>query len=76
MDHGGAKKLIDAAKQKGIGRYAIVSCEFSGQLLKLDVRRERILASLVLPGHAIPQDVRLAPNGRLFYVADLAAAPP
>ena len=55
------------------GRYAIVSCEFSGQLLKLDVRRERIAATLTLPGHAIPQDVRLAPNGRLFYIADLAA---
>jgi DNA-binding beta-propeller fold protein YncE len=58
----------------GDGRYAVVSCEFSGELLKLDVRRRRITASLHLPGHpAVPQDVRVAPNGRLFYVADLAA---
>src|SRR5919204_2925700 len=57
----------------GDGRYAIVSCEFSGQLLKLDVRRERVIATLTLPGHAIPQDVRVAPTGGLFYVADLAA---
>jgi DNA-binding beta-propeller fold protein YncE len=56
------------------GRYAIVSCEFSGQLLKLDVRREKVLRVMRLPARAsIPQDVRLEPNGRRFYVADLAA---
>lgn len=56
------------------GRYAIVSCEFSGQLLKLDIRHQRVIRTITLRhGHAIPQDVRLAPNGRLFYVADLAA---
>jgi YVTN family beta-propeller protein len=55
------------------GRYAIVSCEFSGQLLKLDVPRERVVATLRLRPPSIPQDVRLAPNGRLFYVADLSA---
>jgi DNA-binding beta-propeller fold protein YncE len=56
------------------GRYAIVSCEFSGQLLKLNVRRERVLRVLHLPARAsIPQDVRLEPDGRRFYVADLAA---
>ena len=58
----------------GDGRYAIVSCERSEQLLKLDVRRARIVATRRLPGsYAVPQDVRVAPNGRLFYVADLAA---
>ena len=56
------------------GRYAVVSCEFSGQLLKLDVRARRVVGTLRLPRHyAIPQDVRVAPDGRLFYVADLAA---
>jgi DNA-binding beta-propeller fold protein YncE len=56
------------------GRYAIVSCEFSGQLLKIDVRREKVLRVLHLPAHAsITQDVRLEPDGRRFWVADLAA---
>jgi YVTN family beta-propeller protein len=55
------------------GRYAIVSCEFSGRLLKVDVRRERVLRVLHLPARwSIPQDVRLEPDGRRFYVADLA----
>ena len=56
------------------GRYAIVSCEFSGQLMKVDVRRERVLRVMHLPTRfSIPQDVRLEPDGRRFYVADLAA---
>ena len=56
------------------GSYAIVSCEFSGQLLKLDVRRRRIAKVLRLPRtYAIPQDVRASPDGKVFYVADLAA---
>lgn len=56
------------------GAYAIASCEFSGQLLKLDLRRRRVSKVLLLPRrYAIPQDVRASPDGRLFYVADLAA---
>lgn len=57
------------------GRFAVASCEFSGQLLKLDVAARRIVGYLALPattvGHAMPQDVRCAPDGRVFYVADM-----
>ena len=56
------------------GTYAVVSCEFSGQLLKVDVRRPRVLAVRHLPRRfSMPQDIRSAPNGKRFYVADLAA---
>jgi YVTN family beta-propeller protein len=56
------------------GRFAIVSCEFSGRLLKVDVRRLRILRMLRLPRpFSVPQDVRSSPDARVFYVADLAA---
>lgn len=56
------------------GAYAIVSCEFSGQVLKVDVRRIRILGVRKLPRRfAVPQDVRASPNAKVFYVADLAA---
>jgi DNA-binding beta-propeller fold protein YncE len=58
----------------GNGRYAIASCEFSGQLLKIDLQRERVVDVVKPPfAHPIPQDVRVGPNGRLFYIADLAA---
>jgi YVTN family beta-propeller protein len=57
------------------GRYLLASCEFSGQLVKVDVRTERVVGLLQLPDGAagMPQDVKLAPDGRLFYVADLHA---
>ncbi len=56
------------------GSYAVVSCEFSGQLLKLDLRRLRVTAVRHLPRqYSVPQDVRSAPDGKVFYVADLAA---
>jgi DNA-binding beta-propeller fold protein YncE len=54
------------------GRRALVSCEFSGRLAVLDVRRERIVRYLQLRGGAMPQDVRLSPDGRWFYIADMA----
>ena len=53
------------------GRYLIATCEFSGQLLKVDVPREKVVGLLSLPGGAIPQDVKLSPDGRVFYVADM-----
>jgi YVTN family beta-propeller protein len=57
------------------GKYAIASCEFSGQLLKLDVRSETVAGVLTLPDGAqgMPQDVKLSPDGRVFYVADMMA---
>jgi len=53
------------------GRYLIATCEFSGQLIKVDVRREKVVGLLTLPGGGIPQDVKLSPDGKLFYVADM-----
>jgi YVTN family beta-propeller protein len=55
------------------GRYLIASCEFSGELLKMDVATHKVLGTLKLPGHAMPQDVRLTPDGSIFYVADMMA---
>jgi YVTN family beta-propeller protein len=54
------------------GRYLIATCEFSGQLIKVDVRREQVVGELTLPGGGIPQDVKLSPDGKLFYVADMS----
>jgi DNA-binding beta-propeller fold protein YncE len=63
---------IDHIDFSADGRYLIASCEFSGQLVKVDVRREEVVATLALNGgHSKPQDVKLDPTGRTFYVADL-----
>jgi YVTN family beta-propeller protein len=57
------------------GRYLLASCEFSGQMVVVDVNRERVVRTIDLPdGSAgMPQDVKLSPDGRTFYVADMHA---
>ena len=55
------------------GRYLVASCEFSGQLLKVDVQRQSVVGTLTLRPGAMPQDVKLSPDGRVFYVADMMA---
>jgi DNA-binding beta-propeller fold protein YncE len=54
------------------GRLALASCEFSGKLAVLDVRRERIVRYVDLHSGSAPQDVRLGPSGNWFYIADMA----
>jgi YVTN family beta-propeller protein len=56
------------------GRFLLASCEFSAEMIKVDVRTERVVGVLHLPrASAMPQDVKLAPDGRIFYVADMAS---
>ncbi len=57
------------------GRRAVASCEFSGQLVEVDVEHPRLVSSLTLPdgSGAMPQDVKLSPDGRTFWVADMMA---
>ncbi|HST17381.1 MAG TPA: beta-propeller fold lactonase family protein [Gaiellaceae bacterium] len=56
------------------GSKALVSCEFSGQMLVLDVNHQRVVKTFPLDhGRGMPQDVKLSPDGRLFYVADMNA---
>lgn len=53
------------------GRYALVSCEFAGRMIVVDLRTERIVKTIALAPGAMPQDVKLSPDGRTFYVADM-----
>jgi YVTN family beta-propeller protein len=50
------------------GSFALASCEFSGQMVKVDVRSETITQYVHVGGS--PQDVKLSPDGRTFYVAN------
>ena len=52
--------------------YFIATCEFSGDLLKLDSASGEVLGSLGLKAGAMPQDIRLSPDSRKFYVAEMA----
>ena len=53
------------------GRFMVISCEFSGALVKVSTLRHRVLGLLHLDPMSMPQDVRLSPDGRTFYVADM-----
>ncbi|HTJ69036.1 MAG TPA: YncE family protein [Actinospica sp.] len=53
------------------GSYFIASCEFSGQLLKVDTAKHTLLGELDLEHGAMPQDVKISPDGRVWYVADM-----
>jgi DNA-binding beta-propeller fold protein YncE len=55
------------------GRLALVSCEFAARTIVVDLRRERVVRSIDLRPGAMPQDVKLSPDGRTFYVADMAS---
>jgi YVTN family beta-propeller protein len=55
------------------GRFLLTSCEFDGKLVKVDVRREKVVGTTNLRSGAMPQDVKLSPDGRDFYVADMAS---
>jgi DNA-binding beta-propeller fold protein YncE len=54
------------------GRYMLASCEFSARMILVDVQRQKLLRTIPLPRSlAAPQDVKLSPDGRVFYVADM-----
>jgi YVTN family beta-propeller protein len=43
-------------------------------MVKVDVARQQVVGTLDLPrSGAMPQDVKLSPDGRIFYVADMAS---
>jgi YVTN family beta-propeller protein len=57
------------------GRYFVATCEFSGQLIKVDTERQQVIGTLTLPGHhPMPQDIKIAPDGKRWYVADMQSS--
>jgi YVTN family beta-propeller protein len=55
------------------GRYAIFTCEFTGGLVKIDIANRQLLGYLKLSMGGMPQDIRVSPDGWIFYVADMHA---
>lgn len=65
------------------GRFAFFTCEFAGGgLVKIDLAQHKVVASMKLvradatpdnPGHSMPQDIRISPDGKLLFVADMQA---
>jgi YVTN family beta-propeller protein len=55
------------------GRIAIFTCEFQGSLAKIDLVGRKVLGHLKLSRGGMPQDIRVSPDGKLYFVADMKA---
>ena len=55
------------------GRYAIFTCEYAKSLAKIDLVERKVAGYLKLSKGGMPQDVRISPDGKIFYVADMKA---
>jgi DNA-binding beta-propeller fold protein YncE len=53
------------------GRFVIFTCEYQGSLVKIDLVNRKVLGYLKLSKGRMPQDVRAAPDGKTFFVAEL-----
>ncbi|MDP9258576.1 MAG: hypothetical protein M3Q31_18785 [Actinomycetota bacterium] len=54
------------------GSMLLASCEFSSEMVAVNVARQSVTRVLHLPRPGMPQDVKLSPDGRTFFVADMA----
>jgi len=67
-------KGVDHIDFSADGRYFIATCEFGSRLVKVDTATQSVVGSVQLPmAGGMPQDVKLSPDGRTFYVADMMA---
>jgi YVTN family beta-propeller protein len=55
------------------GRYLIASCEFGGAVIKFDVEKKELIGKIPVHPGGMPQDVKLSPDGAVYYVADMHA---
>jgi YVTN family beta-propeller protein len=55
------------------GRFAIFTCEFQGSVAKIDLVERKVLGYLKLSKGGMPQDIRISPDGKTFFVADMMA---
>jgi len=60
---------VDHADFAADGSYLIASCEYSGDLVKVDLVTKTLVGLLHVGGR--PQDVKVDPAGVIFYVADM-----
>jgi YVTN family beta-propeller protein len=75
------KFFIETPECKGVnhadfsidGKWAIFTCEFAKSLAKVDLVGRRVVGYLKLSRGGMPQDIRVSPDGRKFYVADMRA---
>ena len=57
------------------GNFFIATCEFDGSLILMDTQKEEFISRVSLPRtftrDPMPQDIKLSPNGKTFFIADM-----
>jgi YVTN family beta-propeller protein len=53
------------------GKFGIFTCEFQGSLVKVDMVNREVMGYLTLSGGGMPQDIRVSPDGRTFFIAEM-----
>ncbi|MGI8417104.1 MAG: hypothetical protein ACR2P2_13065, partial [Nakamurella sp.] len=64
---------VDHADFSVDGRTAVFTCEFAGRVAVVDIVSHRLLRMVDMPvRHTMmgPQDIKLAPDGHCYYIAD------
>ena len=64
---------VDHADFTADGRTAVFTCEFAGRVAVVDVATHTLLRMIDMPVRNTrmgPQDIKLAPDGSVFYIAD------
>ncbi len=64
---------IDHADFSVDGRTAVFTCEFAGKVAVVDVASHKVLRMVNMPVQNTmmgPQDIKLAPDGSVYYIAD------
>jgi DNA-binding beta-propeller fold protein YncE len=62
---------INHADFSADGSYAIFTCEFGNALAKIDLVHHTLAGMLYLTPGGMPQDIRVSPDGSVFFVADM-----
>jgi YVTN family beta-propeller protein len=53
------------------GTHALVSCEFNAKMIYVDMQHQKVVRELPLMPSSMPQDVKISPDGSVYYVADM-----
>jgi DNA-binding beta-propeller fold protein YncE len=64
---------IDHADFSPDGKIAVFTCEFAGRVAVIDIATHHLLRMIDMPQrHTVmgPQDIKLAPDGSVYYIAD------